>query len=306
MRSKIIKLSLALSVVVFYTFSCDNSSETPLISKAEAIRFSSQILTLTQSKSIITDEVLPSNSQIGVFAWGHHKDAGAVNTSLRSDLTNNLHTKIAGSELLTASVDAHYPINPDTSLNFYAYYPYVVEATNAPQSIPFDLSKQNDIMWATPVLNRSKTTSDQNVNLAFNHVLSAITIKFKKADDIKEDMILESISLANYSPFVQLNVQDGKLAQTTSGNAFTIIDGQNTTITPQEQTIVTDYLLCPVVSPTFIVRLSNKDYAIKSNKAFEAGKKQTYEFTIQASDIHLSGSINPWVDGGSSNETVYF
>ena len=36
------------------------------------------------------------------------------------------------------------------------------------------------------------------------------------------------------------------------------------------------------------------------------GMPSTYEFTLQAKDIHLSGSINPWTDGGSSNETVYF
>ena len=161
-------------------------------------------------------------------------------------------------------------------------------------------------MWSTPVLNRSKATSEETVNLSFNHLLSAITIKFQKADDIKEEMILESISLANYSPALQLDIQTGKLTQAVSTTAYTFIKDLKTPITPAQQTIVADHLFFPVAQPVFIVRMSGKDYRIESSKAFEPGKKQTYEFTLQAKDIHLSGSITPWVDGGSSNETVYF
>ena len=174
------------------------------------------------------------------------------------------------------------------------------------ESIPFDLNQQDDIMWATPVKNRNKTTNTEIVNLAFNHILSAITIKIQKADDIQEDMILQSISLENYSPIVQLNIQEGKLAQTASNTPYTLIKDLNLPVIPTEQTIVTDFLLCPNTKPVFIVRMSNKNYRIESTKAFESGKKQTYEFTIQAKDIQLSGSITPWVDGGGSKETIYF
>lgn len=285
---------------------CNNGCSTDTIINNEShisIHFSTQILS---TKSIIAETTLPDNSQIGVFSWGHHKNDGDINTTLRKDLTNNLYTKEAGSAELVASTDAHYPINPDTLLNFYAYYPYIPSAANTPGYIPFDLSKQEDIMWATPVLNRSKVTNEETVNLSFNHLLSAITIKFKKADDIKEEMILESISLASYSPSLQLDIQTGKLTQTVSTTAYTFIKDLTTPVVPAGQTIVTDFLLCPIAKPIFIVRMSGKDYRIESSKAFEPGKRQTYEFTLQAKDIHLSGSINPWVDGGSSNETVYF
>ena len=161
-------------------------------------------------------------------------------------------------------------------------------------------------MWATPVLNRSKATSAETVNLAFNHLLSAITVKFEKADDIKETMILQSISLAGYSPVIQLDIQTGKLTQAATESNYTFVKSLNIEVGPTQKTITTDCLLYPVARPVFIVRISDKDYRIESTKAFEAGKKQTYEFTLQAKDIHLSGSINPWEEGGSSNETVYF
>ena len=271
----------------------------------DPIHFSTRIQTLT-TKAIITDATLPANSQIGIFSWGHHKNDGSVNTTLRKDLTNTLYTQQAGSNELIAAVDGHYPINPDTLLNFYAYYPYTQSGTNTSGSIPFDLNKQEDIMWATPVLNRSKATSAETVNLAFNHLLSAITVKFEKADDIKETMILQSLSLAGYSPVIQLDIQTGKLTQAATESNYTFAKSLNIEIGPTQKTITTDCLLYPVAKPVFIVRISDKDYRIESTKAFEAGKKQTYEFTLQAKDIHLSGSINPWEEGGSSNETVYF
>lgn len=269
------------------------------------IHFITHIQTLS-TKSIITETTLPDNSQIGVFSWGHHKDEANVNTTLRNDLTNAKYTKETGSDELVPAVEAHYPINPDTLLNFYAYYPYVPSANSNPQSIPFNLKEQQDVMWATPVVNRGKSNSEERINLMFNHLLSAITIKFQKADDIQEEMTLQSIALENYSPAIQLNIQEGELTQSTSTTPFTCIENLSIPITTEQKTIVTDFLLCPVAKPVFIVSMSGKEYRIESSKAFESGKKQTYEFTIQAKDIHLSGSINPWIDGGSSNETVYF
>lgn len=93
---------------------------------------------------------------------------------------------------------------------------------------------------------------------------------------------------------------------TASTIPYTIISGQQKEMTSEEVAIVTNYLLYPVENPVFIVRMSDKDYRIQSSKAFEGGKKQTYSFTIQAKDISISGSINPWIEGGESNETVYF
>lgn len=262
-------------------------------------------ISIISTKTVISDTSFPDASQIGIYSWGHHTADGNVNTTLRNDLNNAKYTKEAGSENLVSSTHAHYPINADTLLNIYAYYPYLESGIN-PSGLSFNLNNQEDLMWATPVLNRGKVSAESSVNLQFNHTLSAITIKFKKADDIKEEMILQSISMENYSPVVQLDVQTGKLTQPTSTTPFTIVNGKNITITSQEVTIVTDFLLCPVTEPSFIVRLSDKDYVIKSKKAFEAGKKQTYEFTIQASDISITGQIAPWIDGGSSNETIYF
>lgn len=285
--------------LIFFT-SCNNNEEDLILSTA--INFNSKIII---SKSIIETSSFQENSQIGIFSWGQDRTDTSKQT-LRKDLNNTPYTKTSGSNEFTSSTEAHYPINPDILLNFYSYYPYTASATANPLSIPFDLKKQDDIMWATPVLNRDKTTAETPVDLVFNHILSAITLKFKKADDIKENMELESISMENYPSTINLNVKTGALSPTNSKTPYTIIDKQKQTITTTEATIVSNYLLYPIDKPVFIVRMSGKDYRIESTKAFEKGKKQTYSFTIQAKDIRISGSITPWEDGGESNETVYF
>ena len=294
-----------LIILSFIVLGCNNSIDKIPETDSNKINFNAQINSIIPTKAIIEDIIFTNNTSIGIFGWGHIKN-NATNQTVRRDLNNNRYTKSIGSNEFTCDAHAHYPINPDTLLNFYAYYPYTEAATAAPLSIPFDLKKQDDIMWATPVLDRDKTTSNEPVNLSFNHILSAITLKFKKADDIKEEMILQSISMENYPSTIQLNVQTGKLSVAPSTTPYTLIDNLNKEITPNEETIVTNYLLYPVEKPVFIVRMSNKDYRIESTKAFEGGKKQTYSFTIQAQDISISGSINPWLDGGTSDETVYF
>lgn len=274
--------------------------------RTPSVRFGGKIAQIVQSKAIIEEETLPDNSQLGIFAWGHHQDDGAVNTQLREDLNNAVYTKITGSDELVASINAHYPVNADTLLNIYAYYPYTVSANGNPLSVPFDLSTQADIMWATPVINQSKANADKLINLTFNHIISAITLKFKKGKDVQEEMVLESIAMEKYNPAVQLNMQAGKLSQPATEGAFTLVRDLHTPITTTEQTILTDFMLCPVEKPVFIVTMSGKEYRIESAKPFLSGKKQTYEFTIQAKDIVVSGSITPWGDGGSSNEVIYF
>lgn len=293
------------TILLMFVFSCNGENDLPKneTENGPILQFGGKITNIV-SKAIIDEDKFPEDTQIGIFGWGHYKDNN-TNQSLRKDLNNGQYTKVSGSNDFTRDPHAHYPVNPDTLLNIYAYYPYTVAATD-PLSIPFDLTKQNDIMWATPALNKDKTTGDNPVNLSFNHILSAITLKFKKADDIKEDMIIQSISMENYPSTIQLNVQTGKLNATASATPYTLIDNISKEITQNEETIVTNYLLYPIEKPVFIVQMSGKNYRIESTKAFEGGKKQTYSFTIQAQDITISGSINPWQDGGTSNETVYF
>lgn len=178
-------------------FGCNSDNDVPQNETANGavIRFGGKITNIV-SKAITEGNDFSDNATIGIFGWGH-TIGNTTNQTLRKDLNNSQYTKTAGNSEFSSETHAHYSINPDTLLDFYAYYPYTITAS--PLNIPFDLKKQDDIMWATPVKNRDKTSADEPVNFSFNHILSAITLKFKKADDIKEEMILQSISMEKLS-----------------------------------------------------------------------------------------------------------
>lgn len=295
-----------LSLLLIAGLGCNSDSDVtnPIDGQGPEIRFGSKIITIT--KAIIEENTLPDDAQIGIFGWGHPRSKPGENTTIRNDLNNALYKKVSNTNELYSESHAHFPVSPDTLINIYAYYPYQETATANPLSIPINLDKQNDLMWATPVTGLDKTSDGKTVELLFNHLLSAITIKIKKADDIKEDMILQSVSLENYSSTAQFNVQTGKLTLPVATAPFLIKAVDNETITPEVTTVCTNTLLCPTDKPVFIIRLSGNDFRIPSTTAFLANRKQTYEFTIQAADIVLSGTIKPWEDGGTSNETIYF
>lgn len=302
------KLLLSLSLIATTLVCCtDNEEPGSNSAKGPVILFGSKIVGITQSKAIIEDDSLPDNAQIGIFGWGHHRENKEENTSLRKDLSNVAYTKIHGKDELDTESHAHYPVSPDTLLNFYAYYPYKAEAGTDPLKIAFNLADQKDIMWSTPVKDRDKTTEADKVELSFNHILSAITLRITKADDIKEDMHLQSISLENYPSTLYMNVQTGATTQPSSTNPLLIAEVDNRPVTQGDTlTLTTDHLLCPTSNPVFIIRLSNAEFRVPASKPFVSGKRQTYEFTIQAKDITISGTIKPWEDGGTSNEVIYF
>ena len=73
-------------------------------------------------------------------------------------------------------------------------------------------------MYATPILNKGKMDVQTEANgstaivaLSFNHQLSAITIVIKKADDIKETLVLQKVELVNYPASVRMDIQTGQL-----------------------------------------------------------------------------------------------
>ena len=143
----------------------------------------------------------------------------------------------------------------------------------------------------------NSSTATATVALTFNHQLSAITIVIKKADDIKEPLILQKVELVNYPSSIHMNIQTGRLTASNTVADYPIPLAAPITITPAEATVSTNYLLWPGEAPTFRFSISDHTYEVHPSQAFIAGKKQKYTFTIQAEDINVGASINPWTEG---------
>ena len=196
---QLITVSLLMGLSLNSCTNDDNSvpsQQTPTV-----ILFSASPYRL-ESKAIHTESTMPTDLPIGIYGWGHKLGQTAPLTP-RPDLTNQAYTTTDGTAY-TSDMDAHFPVASDTVIDFYAYYPYQASLSNSEAS--YDLKDQIDIMYATPILNKGKmdvetdtnsSTATATVALTFNHQLSAITIVIKKADDIKEPLILQKVELVN-------------------------------------------------------------------------------------------------------------
>ena len=153
-------------------FGCNSDNDVPQNETVNGavIRFGGEITNIV-SKAIAESNDFPDKAAIGIFGWGH-TIGSTSDQSLRKDLNNAQYIKVAGSNEFTSDLHAHYPINPDTLLNFYAYYPYIAAAN--PSNIPFDLKKQDDIMRATPVTDKDKTTHQSIFPSTISYLLSPL------------------------------------------------------------------------------------------------------------------------------------
>ena len=276
---QLITVSLLMGLSLNSCTNDDNSvpsQQTPTV-----ILFSASPYRL-ESKAIHTESTMPTDLPIGIYGWGHKLGQTAPLTP-RPDLTNQAYTTTDGTAY-TSDMDAHFPVASDTVIDFYAYYPYQASLSNSEAS--YDLKDQIDIMYATPILNKGKmdvetdtnsSTATATVALTFNHQLSAITIVIKKADDIKEPLILQKVELVNYPSSIHMNIQTGRLTASNTVADYPIPLAAPITITPAEATVSTNYLLWPGEAPTFRFSISDHTYEVHPSQAFIAGKKQTQE-----------------------------
>ena len=102
---------------------------------------------------------------------------------------------------------------------------------------------------------------------------------------------------------VRMDIQTGQLTTSDTKADYPIPLAAPITITPTEATVATNYLLWPGEAPTFRFSISGHTYEVRPSQSFIAAKKQKYTFTIQAEDINVGASINPWTEGpGGSGE----
>lgn len=291
-------IPILLFPIAFASCSQDDAAVIQNIPREE-IHFTASTYNLL-TKAIHTDKTLPKGASVGIFGWGHGKGEASPLT-VRTDLVNAKYTTANGTDL-TSPIHAHFPIAADTVIDFYAYYPYK-EQTVSP-SILYKLEDQNDILWATPVMNIGKDDVKKETNgdtapiaMIFNHTLSAITMVIKKDDQITETLILEKVELLKYPLSATLDVKTGMFAVTETNNTYQLLQNQSEELTIKADTLVNDYLLWPGEAPTFRFKISNHTYEVKPTTPFEPNRRQIYTFTIKAKDISVSASINPWQIG---------
>lgn len=296
MKKMIIPVLALLGMVA-----CTNENEPEIINEngdPVEIKLNASVLQLdVLTRGIIAGNTFSENSEIGVIAWKHAKDTPpTIDTDEPYADLNNAKYTADNAGALTTTDTAHYPLESDSYLDFYAYFPKV-ESLTKNHIASYSLDDQNDIMYATPVTNKTKE-EEQPIDLSFTHALNAMTIIVKKANDISEELNLSKISISIASD-ATFDISNGTIAPGTAQNKDLAITSSN--ITTDGVTFLTDYLIWPGTAPTFTLVINNKTYTVTPSKELKANTKMTYTFTVNAKDVTVKGSIGNWetdTDGG--------
>ena len=167
---------------------------------------------------------------------------------------------------------------------------------------------QWDIL-ATPVVETDVTspTVDFTGTDAFNHVMTQVTMVFKKGDGISDLAALEGYTLKSLTTGATFNTLDCTLTPgtTTDDIAVTGIEDASGT----EYTCTPLILVPQTVTGTIDLEVNYNGQTYKANltaptDGFEAGYSYTYPVTVSNTGLKVgNATINNWQDGYTFNDS---
>lgn len=239
------------------------------------VKFTSNIQTYTLKAS---DTAFDNGDEVGIFAG----------TPIGKD---NVKGVVSGTSLNHNSaikwVDGYNGI-----IKFYAYYPYVENATkNLPFAVQANQNANNGYTRSDLMLSSAQSAQTENaVALNFNHAMSKVSIGITNniPDATVSKVVFENVALE-----VLVNLETGALTPSDAipGNitARSIPGGYELILVPQ------------TASPKIRVSLSNgKDYVFEITSAFtfQAGKKASASLVLdpqaEANAVQFTMSVSNW------------
>ncbi|MEG2318419.1 MAG: fimbrillin family protein [Rikenellaceae bacterium] len=291
------QITLLAAAVIVFTGCNDNT--TTLDGGRVALKVNGNIEVQTRA----SDEAWAAKDAIGIYMV----DAGTV--TIAEEATNRQYETATGDGAFTAEAAnvIYFPVD-NSKVDFYAYYPYT-SALNADGAIAVNVTDQST--QATIDLMGAKLTSQDKQNpaiaLGFKHLLTKLTLKISAGAGLTSAdlqgmtvQITNQSCLGSYAPLTQ---------------ALTLTEGSNdvTLLTSADGTSAEAVLLpnmlgnLAAAGRQLIFTLNNAKkeafkYDIPADKAFDAGKKNTYTVTLNRTGISVTSTITNW--GSSADITV--
>lgn len=183
-----------------------------------------RVATAVDFKSVWED-----GDEIGLFAVRHNGSGGTLNAS--GNHIHNVKLTFNGTDW-TPETPLYYP-GGGYMLDFYAYHPYNVAATN-PMAIVFDVQtnqhavagfKSSDFMLSTPV---SDISSGDPVQLQFGHKLALLQVK---VDNQTGTAINDGfrVTLSDAAPRITANLATGDVTPSGTPAVITLYPFDATT-----------------------------------------------------------------------------
>lgn len=170
------------------------------------------IRTGTQSKALVTGNLLDDGSQVGVALMG--TDGNPYDGLPYRNVRYTAHSSSSGQSWIP---DTEVLLSASKAV-LYSYYPYSSAVTSI-RSIPVtaDSSTQTDFMFGTPVHGLYNHSSSASITL--NHALSAINISLKRGSYSGDGNVTGiSVRSTGISSSAILDATNGKLSSLSGGN----------------------------------------------------------------------------------------
>lgn len=284
---------LAAAAVAFAACS-NNESDNQVQNFDNVIRLSSSLGTTTRA----TNNLLETNFDAGTKVKVQVTDKATSGAISYAPVDYTVGT--SGS--LSVTPAQYYPAS-GSSVDIYAYYPS--DAT-ADFSVETDQSSDNayktsDLMYAS-ITGITKTSTDEQRKLTFNHLLSKIVVTLAKGTGMTDDEInAATVTLKDVIYKGTFTASNGTFtaAANEAANKVDIVIASNAGTTARAAIVVPQ----SVASKTLEIAIggNKKEYSIPAGTTFSAGKVYSYTVTLAKTGITVTSSIGAWTDGGNNS-----
>ena len=294
MTGKILN-KIFISVVAMSSMTACNKDLNEHPSDNGYVNFSMGIVTTQSSRTSMADDshtaAFTANDAVGIFV----KDVASY--------SNIKYTTTDGTSWSGAAIK----IPEGTEYTYYAYYPYMENATT---SINYSVATnqeaegfiKNDFLYSTA------TSSENNVSLSYNHALSLVEVELVDFG-VTEGATVEMLNIATDAT-IDLTAQ----SITTGASKANIT--MDALATPLNYRAIIPAQTIAASTPVFKITAAGKSYNAQYSGEikFEQGKYLSLTITLNENEepeisINLDSNINDWTegtenDGNSSVEEV--
>lgn len=273
-------------VVAFAMISCQKTNEPQITGEPQEIKLSAGVVKMVgETKAAISGTDFTNGTEIGVYGLKDQADWTST------PYFNNTGTVVADGGV-TFTNKVYYP-QDDKAVNFYAFYPKGTPTTNpnAAPTVDYDLTKQDDILWAT-VKTGTLSSHVEDKALAFAHKLAKINFKVKAGTDFAADIKVSSILITETNTAATLAVKLGVLTFATQGE-LTAFTGEQAIETTETATAFGEIMIQPSVAYNIKVTAGGVDYTTTLTAPTE-GQAKTVTLTFLPTEIEVKAAITEW------------
>ena len=241
----------------------------------------------------LNDGTIASGKQVKVFISNHLED----------DYRDYVYTTGDAGAMTLPTPAPYYPMDGITNVDILAFYPATAGTsfTVLADQTSDDNYTASDLMWATPITNQARTTS--NVALEFTHKMAKLVVTARKGTAIKE---VNSVTLMNVKPTVSFNQTDGTIGAA-SGDAIEV-----KMVKDETADMVTGAAVFPAqtIDGQLLkigVTMTNDEtgfaYYSVDSKSFAANSVYTVDLTVSWPEVSATTAITSWGNGGTAAVT---